>query len=203
MNKKRKQLLAEILTTPGFIRHALKGRGIEVKHGRFSPLYLNVKCIWSHPSIFSGLCDELKKMCVGSSCVIGIETGGSPFASVIAKELETSLVIARKTQKDASIFAGEPIHGGGSVAIIDDVLATGLSMKRCLNSIQSVNRRVSLVVAISYGMDMVLSKKYGVAIPSLYSIDDVIEVLPALQARMLRPRIRAYQKTLSKLIAES
>ena len=159
MNNEYKKLLHKIVLTPGLISYDLNGPGIKVKKGRFSPIYINMKKIWSYPEILSSVTEKLKEKCIGCNCIIGIETGGSPFASVIAKELEVSLVLTRKKPKNKNIFAGDPITGGGSVVIIDDVLATGLSMQKSLKNIKKVNRKVSLVVILSYGMDKIIEKK--------------------------------------------
>lgn len=200
MNVKSKSILNSIVAMPGFITYDLKGRGIEVKKGRFSPVYINMKSTWSCPMLLTDIADGLKEKCIGCNCVIGIETGGSPFASIIAKELEIPLVLARKEPKNMNIFAGEPITGGGSIAIIDDVLATGLSMKKVLENIQKVNRKIILVVVLSYGMEKAIAKKYGIIIHSLYSIEDVIKSFTPDKAKLLEPYILSYQKKLIDLI---
>lgn len=200
MDLKCANLLNQIISTQGLISYDLKGRGIEVKKGRFSPVYINMKSIWSNPILLSSITEQLKEKCVGCNCIIGIETGGSPFASVIAKELETPLVLARKEPKNMNIFAGEPISGGGSVAILDDVLATGLSTERVVKNIQKVNRKIILVVVLSYGMDKLIAKKYGITIHTLYHIEDFIQALPPQQTKLLKPYIVAYQEKLLELV---
>ena len=47
-----KKLLSSMLTTPGFLNYDLLGKGIKVKPGRYSPIYLNIKATWSHPDIY-------------------------------------------------------------------------------------------------------------------------------------------------------
>ncbi|OGZ67915.1 MAG: hypothetical protein A3D35_03125 [Candidatus Staskawiczbacteria bacterium RIFCSPHIGHO2_02_FULL_34_9] len=200
MNREYKKLLSQIVLTPGLISYDLNGPGIKVKKGRFSPIYINMKKIWSYPEILSNITKRLKEKCVGCNCVIGIEAGGSPFASVIAKELEVSLVLTRKKPKNANIFAGDPITGGGSVVIIDDVLATGFSMEKSLENIRKVNRKVALVVILSYGMDKIIAKKYDLTVHSLYQIEDFIQALPLEQVKMLAPYIKIYQKKLLELL---
>lgn len=200
MNQEYKKLLNQIVSTPGLISYDLNGPGIKVKKGRFSPIYINMKKIWSYPEILSNITEQLKKECVGCNCIIGIETGGSPFASVIAKELEVSLILTRKKPKNANIFAGDPIKGGGSVVIIDDVLATGFSMEKSLENIRKVNRKVALVVVLSYGMDRIIAKKYGLTIHSLYQIEDFIKALPLEKTKLLEPHIKGYQKKLLELL---
>jgi len=200
MNLKSKKLLSQIVSLPGLISYDLRGRGIEVKRGHFSPVYINMKSTWSCPAILLDITERLKEKCIGCNCIIGIETGGSPFASIIAKELEIPLVLARKEPKNMNIFAGEPISGGGSIAIIDDVLATGLSMKKVLENIQKVNRKIIFVVILSYGMEKTIAKKYGITIHPLYCIENVIELLPTDQTKLLKPYILAYQEKLIELV---
>lgn len=200
MNIKSKKLLSHIVSMPGLISYDIKGRGIEVKKGRFSPVYINMKSTWSCPMILSDITERLKEKCIGCNCIIGIETGGSPFASIIAKELKIPLVLARKEPKNMNIFAGDPISGGGAIAILDDVLATGLSTEKVLQNIQRINKKIILVVILSYGMEKIIAKKYGITIHSLYRIEDVVESLPTEQAELLKPYILAYQKKLIELI---
>lgn len=200
MNIKSKKLLSQIVCIPGLISYDIKGLGIEVKRGRFSPVYINMKSTWSRPMILSDITERLKEKCIGCNCIIGIETGGSPFASIIAKELKIPLVLARKKPKNMNIFAGDPISGDGTIAILDDVLATGLSTEKVLQNIQRINRKIILVVILSYGMEKIIAKKYGVTIHSLYHIEDIVKSLPKEQAELLKPYILVYQKKLIGLI---
>jgi orotate phosphoribosyltransferase len=98
--KLNKELLSKMINIPGFLNYDLKGKGVEVKPGRFSPVYINMKATWTHPEILFSIAERLTSLCNKSDCIVGIESGGSPYASLIAKDLKVGLILARKEAKE-------------------------------------------------------------------------------------------------------
>lgn len=195
------RLLNSMLAIPGFFNYDLEGKGIEVKTGRYSAIYLNMKETWSHPEVLFPIAERLADLCQGCDCVIGIESGGSPYASSIAKDLKISLILARKEAKEqvgvlAGCFNGEE----KKFAVVDDVLATGKSSERGFLSVKSDKNRIRIVSVLSYGMDELISKKYDIEVVSLYQIDDILNLLdPDLRVK-IAPHVRAYQEKLREII---
>lgn len=201
INLQDKRLLVSMIAVPGFLTYDLEGKGIEVKPGRYSPTYINMKTTWSYPNVLFPIAERLAKLAEGCDCVIGIETGGSPYAVAMAKDLKTSLILARKEAKEQmGILAGYLDGAEKEFAIVDDVLATGRSSERGFLSVKKRNNNVRLISVLSYGMDDLIVKKYGVKVKSLYQIDDLLDVLePELRSK-IAPHIRKYQEDLRKII---
>lgn len=201
MTIKLHRLLEKVVSVPGFIVYDLEGEGIKVKQGRYSPVYINAKTLWFFPELLARLIDELKSLCLGCNCAIGIETGGSPLASIISRDLEIPLILVRKESKgNMGILVGNLINGGGCIAIIDDVLATGNSMKEALISVQKHNRKIILVSLISYGMDNLIAKRYGIEVRSLYQVEDILASLQEDLSEKLKPYIKNYQSKLREIL---
>lgn len=201
INLPDKRLLVSMLAVPGFLTYDLEGKGIEVKPGRYSPTYINMKTTWSYPNVLFPIAERLAKLSEDCDCVIGIETGGSPYAVSIAKDLKISLILARKEAKEQmGVLAGYLDGAEKEFAIVDDVLATGRSSERGFLSVKNRNNKVRLISVLSYGMDRLIEKKYDVEVKSLYQIDDLLDVLePGLKSK-ITPHIRKYQEDLRKII---
>lgn len=197
-----RKLLINMLNVPGFLNYDLEGKGIEVKPGRYSAVYLNMKETWSRPDVLFPIAERLADLCEDCDCVIGIESGGSPYATSIAKDLKKSLILARKEAKEqVGVLAGYLNDGEKRFAVVDDVLATGKSSERGFLSVKNNNdNKVRIVSVLSYGMDELISKKYGVEVASLYQIDDLLELLDPILKEKLMPHIRSYQEKLRKIV---
>jgi len=196
-----KKLLNNMLNISGFLNYDLEGKGIEVKPGRYSAIYLNMKATWSHPEVLFPIAERLADLCQGCDSVIGIESGGSPYASSIAKDLKISLILARKEAKEqVGVLAGYLNGGEKRFAVVDDVLATGKSSERGFLSVKSDKKKVRIVSVLSYGMDELISKKYDIEVVSLYQIDDILNLLDPDLKEKITPHIRAYQEKLRGII---
>lgn len=195
------KLLTSMLAVPGFLTYDFEGKGIEVKPGRYSPVYVNMKTTWSYPDVLFPIAERLSDLCRGCDCIIGIETGGSPYASSIARDLKISLILARKEAKEQmGVLAGYLNREEKEFAVVDDVLATGRSSERGFLSVKNHHNKVRIVSVLSYGMDEFVAKKYGVEVKSLYQIDDLLKTLDPGLAEKLTPSIRAYQENLKGII---
>lgn len=201
MKMGRLEILKKMIAVPKFLTYDLVGSGIEVKPGRFAPVYIDTKSIWAYPELVSQVANILRSVCKGSDCVVGIETGGSPYASLVSRDLKTSLILARKeAKKHLGILAGSINNRERKFAIIDDVLATGLSMERSLQSVRVPKRKIKAVFILSYGMDDIISNKYQIEVESIYSISDILDVLSDSMRQQLTPYIDDYKRKLKNII---
>lgn len=195
------KLLKDALKEPGFLTLDLNGPGIEVKPGRRSPIYVNMKATWKNPYLLFNLSHELQKLCLDCDSVIGIETGGSPYAVSIAQNFGISLVLARKKpKKELGILAGSIDGKVRKFAIVDDVLATGKSMEPAFKAIKQMGKQVVYVAVLSYGMDELIAKKYDIEVRSLFNIKDLINCLEKNKRKKVEKYIFLYQKKLKSLI---
>ncbi len=197
-SKKDLSLLAKMVSLPRFLSYDLGGKGIEVKPNRFSPIYINLKSVWCYPEILFPLIKKLTHTLIGCSHVIGIETGGSPYAVMAARDLKIPLILARKESKKSVEHLAGYTKGDGTFAIVDDVLASGFSMEPALKAIQNDKRKVRLASILSYGMDALIEKKYNIKVYSLYQIEDVLKVISPELAEVLTPVISKFKKELKE-----
>jgi len=122
---------------------ALKFGTFKLTSGKISPYYIDLRIIPSFPDAFKKICDfsiEFIKDEIGSKSferVAGIPVAGIPFASVIAYNLQKPFLYVRK---------GIRLHGrqrrvegsltpGDRVLLIDDLITTGLSLKKAASAI--------------------------------------------------------------------
>ncbi len=196
-----KILLEEAIKEPGFLTVDLDGPGIEVKPGRMSPIYINMKTTWKNPHLLFKMAHELQRLCLDCDCVVGIETGGSPYAVSIAQNLGISLLLARKKPKSKiGILAGDLNEEVSKFAIIDDVLASGKSMEPAFKSIQNIGKKVVCVSVLSYGMDDLIAKKYNIEVRTLFKIDDLLDCLDPQIGNRLKKYVKGYQEKLKTII---
>ena len=190
-----------MIEIPGFFTYDTKGRGDEVRPGRYSAVFVNMKKTWSRPDIISSTAEKLADLCRDSECIIGIESGGSPYASLVASILKTNLVLARREAKtQGGHLAGYISDAEKKFAVVDDVLATGESSERGSLVVNHGENQIRIVSILSYGMDTFIAQKYGVEVTSLYQIDDILDCLdPDLQTE-LTPYVRAYQEKIHRMI---
>lgn len=195
------RLLKKMLLVPGFFNYDLEGRGIQVVPGRYSVIYVNMKATWNHPNILFALAKKMADLCKDCDCAIGIESGGSPYASLVAKNNKIGLVLARKEPSErGENFAGYVSGKEKMIAVVEDVVATGKSAELGFVNIKN-NSKIRVVSVLSYNMDELIAKKYGIDVISLYHIDDLLGLLDSDIKEKLTPHIRAYQEKLKGMIA--
>lgn len=196
-----KKLLEDAINEPGFLTVDLGNPGIEVKPGRFSPIYINMKTTWKNHHLLSRMSHELQRLCLDCDCVVGVETGGSPYAVSIAQNLGISLLLARKEPKDKiGILAGGLNGDSHKFAIVDDVLASGRSMEPAFQSIKDLGKKVVCVAILSYGMDDLIAKKYDIEVRTLYKIEDLLDSLKEEEKNRLTEYVKDYQEKLRSVI---
>lgn len=201
-NQLLKSLMKKMISLPRFLTYDIDGKGIEVKPGRFSPVYINMKSTWCYPEVLFRIASEIEKLCEGCNHVVGIETGGSPYASVIAKGLKIPLILVRKEIKGSlGYLAGYAKGEAGTFAIVDDVIATGISMENAISSIKNGQRGIRLVSVLSYGMDEQIAQKYGIEVKSIYQVEDVLEAISPALSEVLTPFIMKFKTKLKETMA--
>jgi orotate phosphoribosyltransferase len=122
---------------------ALKFGTFRLTSGRISPYYIDLRIVPSFPDAFHKICDfyvDFIKEEVGAEKfdrVAGIPVAGIPFASTIAYHLKKPFLYIRK---------GVRLHGrqrrvegviapGDRVLLVDDLITTGLSLKKAAKAI--------------------------------------------------------------------
>jgi orotate phosphoribosyltransferase len=145
--EKEKSELSQILNRIG----AIKFGTFKLTSGRISPYYIDLRIIPSFPEAFQKVCDlyikllEKELRAENFDRIAGIPTAGMPFASVIAYHLKKPFIYIRSKVK---------LHGrerriegvimpGNRVLLVDDLVTTGLSLRKAAKNIRAEGGVVS------------------------------------------------------------
>lgn len=125
--------------------NALEFGTFKLSSGRVTPYYVDLRLIPSFPDAFHRICEFcgtfIRKELETESFdrIAGIPIAGIPFASLLAYQLNKPFVYVRQ---------GVRLHGrerrvegvlisGDRVLLVDDLITTGLSLKRAATAIRS------------------------------------------------------------------
>ena len=140
----RSKATARILIEIGAINFSLLSP-FKLSSGFLSPSYIDCRKIIAYPSAFKAITDmmiDTIKSDMGSetpSYIIGGETAGIPFASVIAQKMGLPLSYVRKQPKDYGknkLIEGEILKGKNSL-LVEDLMTDGKSKINFVNNIRA------------------------------------------------------------------
>ena len=124
---------------------AIEFGAFKLTSGRTSPYYIDLRIVPSFPDAFQRVCDLYikliqKELGVDSfDRIAGIPTAGIPFASVVAYQLRKPFLYIRPRPR---------LHGrerriegvimpGNRVLLVDDLITTGLSLRKAAKAIRA------------------------------------------------------------------
>jgi orotate phosphoribosyltransferase len=124
--------------------------------GKISPYYIDLRIVPSFPDAFQKICTfylDFIKTEVGTENferIAGIPVAGIPFASVVAYSLKKPFLYVRKDVRRHG--RQRRIEGalapGNRVLLVDDLITTGLSLKKAAKAITAEGGVVSDAVAL-------------------------------------------------------
>ena len=145
--EKEKAELSKILHKIGAIRFGT----FKLTSGRPSPYYIDLRIVPSFPDAFSEVCNIYVKLAEaelgvkGFDRIAGIPTAGIPFASVLAYRLKRPFLYIRPKARPHG--RGRRIEGllmpGDRVLLVDDLITTGLSLRKAASAIRAEGGIVS------------------------------------------------------------
>lgn len=150
--EREKAELSRILNKIG----AIKFGTFKLTSGRISPYYIDLRIVPSFPDAFQRVCDLYVKLIeteLGVDSfdrVAGIPTAGMPFASVIAYRLRKPFVYIRpkvKLHGRERLIEGI-IMPGNRVLLVDDLITTGLSLRKAAKAVRAEGGVVSDAVVL-------------------------------------------------------
>jgi len=166
---------------------ALQFGAFKLTSGKISPYYIDLRIVPSFPGAFQKVCNfyvDFIKDEIGAKNlerIAGIPVAGIPFASLIAYNLKKPFLYIRK---------GVRLHGrqrriegiltpGDHVLIIDDLITTGLSLRKAAKAITAeggvVNHAVVLLDREEGGKEKL--GKSGIKLHALLKISEIANKL--------------------------
>jgi orotate phosphoribosyltransferase len=135
---------------------ALQFGTFKLTSGKISPYYIDLRVIPSFPDAFHRICDfyvNFIRKEIGTENlerIAGIPIAGIPFASLIAYHLKKPFLYIRR---DIRLHGRQRriegiIAPGDRVLLIDDLITTGLSLKRAARAIRTEGGVVNDVVVL-------------------------------------------------------
>jgi orotate phosphoribosyltransferase len=135
---------------------ALKFGLFKLTSGKVSPYYIDLRIVPSFPDAFRQICDFYEESITNQiglknfDRIAGVPIAGIPFASQIAYNLKKPFLYVRK---------GVRLHGrqrrvegilvsGDRVLLVDDLVTTGLTMKKAAEAITAEGGIVKETVAL-------------------------------------------------------
>lgn len=166
---------------------ALQFGAFKLTSGKISPYYIDLRVVPSFPDAFQQICNlqaTFIRQQIGEKDfqrIAGIPIAGMPFATTIAFQLKKPFLYIRR---------GVKLHGrqrriegilapGDQVLLVDDLITTGLSLRKAAKSITAEGGVVKDAVVLidrQEGGKAILEKE-GIKVYSLLSISEILNNL--------------------------
>jgi dTMP kinase len=165
-----KEIYDLLFDTKGVVRFLIEDPA-EVKPGVLLPMFMNFKSTWSNTEVRNIFTHKLaEKIGDDYDWVIGLESGGSYYATSVANAINKPVSLLRKTDKehgDKNFLVGDTPPPGSRIAFIDDVYATGQSGIRAVEKLEVMKCTGTLFTIFSYSNDTEMKKRLGMEGTSL------------------------------------
>jgi orotate phosphoribosyltransferase len=182
-NEPQKVELAKILHNIDALKFGL----FKLTSGKVSPYYIDLRIVPSFPDAFRQICDFYGESITSQvglknfDRIAGVPIAGIPFASQIAYNLKKPFLYVRK---------GVRLHGrqrrvegvlvsGDNVLLVDDLVTTGLTLKKAADAVTAEGGVVKEAVALldrEEGGKEKLAKN-GIKLHALLKISEVANTL--------------------------
>jgi len=166
---------------------ALKFGIFKLTSGKASPYYIDLRIVPSFPDAFTEICDFYAEQITAKiglknfDRIAGVPIAGMPFASQIAYNLKKPFLYIRKGLRrhgrqrrvEGILFSGD------RVLLIDDLVTTGLSLRKAAEAVRAEGGVVDKAVAFldrEEGGNEKLAKK-GIQLNALLKISEVAKML--------------------------
>jgi len=179
----KKNEMAKILTNIDAVKFGL----FKLTNRKVSPYYVDLRIVPSFPDAFKDICDfyaEIIARQIGTKNfdrIAGIPVAGIPFASQIAYTLKKPFLYVLK---DAKLHGRERrvegiLVSGDKVLLLDDLVTTGLSLRKAAESVRAEGGVITDAVAFldreEGGKELL--EKSGVNLHALLKISEVARTL--------------------------
>lgn len=166
---------------------ALKFGVYQLSSGKQSPYYIDLRVIPSFPDAFREICEFYVQQMTEEiglnnfDRIAGIPLSGIPFASQVAYNIKKPFLFIRK---DIKLYGRERrvegiLISGDKVLIVDDLLTTGLTLKRAVEAVRAEGGIITDAIVFldreEGGKELL--EKNGVKVHTLLNVSEVADTL--------------------------
>ena len=155
-----------------------------MKSGRHASAFLQCAHLIEHADIAEKLCGELAERCreCGANLVIGPALGGMIFGYTVARMLGLRFIYCERRDGVMTLRRGFRIPAGAKVLVVEDLVATGGSVREVMEIVRAFGAEVVMVGAM---VDRSRGKAdFGVPFTSLAQVE--VSFYPAEQCPLCR-----------------
>jgi orotate phosphoribosyltransferase len=150
-----------------------------------SPIYCDNRVTLSYPhirkSIAQGFAAIARKHYASADLIAGVATGAIAHGVLVAEELQLPFAYVRASAKEhglGNMIEGK-VNAGDQVLVIEDLISTGMSSLKAVNSLREANANVLGMAAIfTYGFEKA-STSFEEKNCSLYTLTNYYFLLEA------------------------
>jgi uridine monophosphate synthetase len=155
----------------------------ELKDGSISPIYIDMRTLYQHPSVFKNIITLTKSSFENkwnAKYIIGLPYTGIPLATAFSLSCGIPMLLMRKTRKQYG--TNKLIEGywekNDQVWLIDDIITTGLSKKQYIDIIESEGLKVTNIITIfDRRIDENILVDISVPLKCFFTIQNIIQTL--------------------------
>ena len=166
---------------------ALKFGVYQLSSGKQSPYYIDLRVIPSFPDAFREICEFYVQQMTEEiglnnfDRIAGIPLSGIPFASQVAYNIKKPFLFIRR---DIKLYGRERrvegiLISGDKVLIVDDLLTTGLTLKRAVEAVRAEGGIITDAIVFldreEGGKELL--EKNGVKVHTLLNVSEVADTL--------------------------
>lgn len=124
----------------------LERQKVILKSKKISDFYIDIKKAYGFPEILNEITDRLYTLIPKEAdCIVASDYGGLPLAAAISSKYGLNLTLIRNKRKNYGLnkmIDGYIPNQKDKIAIVDDVMTTGSSLKKIINVIKPTKSKI-------------------------------------------------------------